>query len=187
MQSTPYSLLDQARNGDRTAAWEVCLLYAELVLRWTTQQGLQKADAEDVAQGVLVQLLDKLARYDREKGKFRHWLRKLVRNSVINFYRNPAQRPTVDLDAAAALAADAPLPDEASERAEAALLIRRWFRVKAPQRFSPTTIAAAFGVAVNGRRAAAVGAELGLSTGAVWCACNRVLTRLRQELEELGD
>ncbi len=51
--------------------------------------------------------------------------------------------------------------------------------------FLPATWQAFWECVVNGRPAAEVGAELGLSAGAVRVAKCRVLARLRQELDGL--
>ena len=53
--------------------------------------------------------------------------------------------------------------------------------------FQPTTWRACWECAVNGKSAAEVAAQSGLSVGAVRAAKFRVLTRLRQELDGLLD
>ena len=53
--------------------------------------------------------------------------------------------------------------------------------------FTPSTWEAFWRTAVEGRRPAEVAAELDLSTGAVYIARSRVLARLRQRIEELGN
>jgi RNA polymerase sigma-70 factor (ECF subfamily) len=67
---------------------------------------------------------------------------------------------------------------------------RRVFRWAADQvrgEFTSSTWEAFWRTAVEGRRPREVAAELKLSTGAVYIARSRVLARLRQQIEELGD
>ena len=62
------------------------------------------------------------------------------------------------------------------------------FRLAAEQvrdGFAPKTWRAFWGTAVEGRSAAEVGAELGLSVGAVYVARSRVLARLTVQVQEL--
>jgi RNA polymerase sigma-70 factor (ECF subfamily) len=51
--------------------------------------------------------------------------------------------------------------------------------------FNETTWAAFHGLMVEGRSAADVAAELGMSVNAVWLARHRVVRRLREELDGL--
>jgi RNA polymerase sigma-70 factor (ECF subfamily) len=51
--------------------------------------------------------------------------------------------------------------------------------------FEPQTWAAFTGVMVDGRSAKDVAAELGMTVNAVYLACHRVMTRLREEIDGL--
>jgi RNA polymerase sigma-70 factor (ECF subfamily) len=53
--------------------------------------------------------------------------------------------------------------------------------------FQPATWQAFWGTAVDGRPAAEVGAELGMSPGAVYVAKSRVIARLRDEVRRMVD
>ncbi len=67
---------------------------------------------------------------------------------------------------------------------------RQRFAVAADQvrgEFTASTWKAFWGTAVDGRPAKEVGAELGLSPGAVYVAKSRVLARLREKVRELEE
>ena len=60
------------------AAWDAFVeRYGRMVYQWCRRWSLQEADAEDVTQGVMLQLAQQMRgfRYD-PNGRFRGWLRK---------------------------------------------------------------------------------------------------------------
>jgi RNA polymerase sigma-70 factor (ECF subfamily) len=63
----------------------------------------------------------------------------------------------------------------------------RWAADQVRGEFTPSTWEAFWRTAVEGRRPGEVASDLHLSTGAVYIARSRVLARLRQRIEELGD
>ena len=63
----------------------------------------------------------------------------------------------------------------------------RWAADEICCEFTPTTWQAFWITAVGGRPPKEAATELGLSVGAVYIARSRVLARLRQRIEELGD
>jgi RNA polymerase sigma-70 factor (ECF subfamily) len=70
-------------------------LYRPTIVHWGRACGLQDADAEEVAQTVLLKLWEALRRfdYDPEKGKFRSWLRRVVTNAARDHYRGKERHP----------------------------------------------------------------------------------------------
>lgn len=75
------------------AAW-TCFVerYGPVILGWSRKFNLQKADAEDVTQNVLVKLLAALKRfeYNADRGTFRGFLQTVTRNAC-NDYVSSAQ------------------------------------------------------------------------------------------------
>ena len=63
----------------------------------------------------------------------------------------------------------------------------RWAAEEIRGEFAPATWQAFWLTAVGGRPPKEVASELGLSVGAVYIARSRILARLRQRIEELGD
>jgi RNA polymerase sigma-70 factor (ECF subfamily) len=161
-------------------------LYTPLLYYWARRVGLQDTDAADRVQDVFTVLLRKLPEFTYDRGKsFRGWLRTLTLNKWRERQRAAASRRE---EGAAAL------PDVAGPDAAEALweteyqrhLVRRALEVM-QREFQPATWQACWAMLVEGRSAADVGAELGLSTGAVRSAKFRVLCRLREELSGLLD
>lgn len=184
MATTSLTLLDRLRRPDQPDAWErFARLYAPLLLCWAELQGLHAADAEDLAQAVLLKLLRVLPSYDPAGGSFRGWLFAVCRNECHDFRTRRDTRP---LPAAAGLetVAAPTRPDELEEAEYRRRLVRRVLELVRPD-FGESTWRAFEGFVMSGRPAAEVAAEVGVSVNAVYCARNRVLTRVRAELAGL--
>jgi|SRR5262245_11089648 len=185
--ATSRSLIARAREHD-PGAWErMVALYAPLVLHWCRRWGLPAADAADVFQDVFQSVAAHLGgfRRDRAGDTFRGWLRAITRNKVNDHFRRRQKEPgAVGGSEARMLLAQLPevVPVDEDE-AEHVILHRALDLVR--DEFEPRTWQAFWRTAVEGRPAADVGAELGMSAGAVRVAKSRVLHRLRAELGDL--
>ncbi|MDB5307935.1 MAG: polymerase sigma factor [Gemmataceae bacterium] len=186
--TTSASLLAQLRQPYQPpAAWERFVsLYTPLLLTWSRRQGFQEADASDLAQDVLIKLVRLLPAYARGEGQsFRGWLFHVCRNQCRDFRRRKNTRPLPGAEGLSGVDIGSPVAEleEAEYRRE---LVHRCQELIRPD-FNDATWAAFTGVAVEGRSAAEVAAELKLSANAVYMARHRVLARLREELEGLLD
>jgi RNA polymerase sigma-70 factor (ECF subfamily) len=187
MLTTSATLLDRLRQPNQPEAWARFVnLYTPLVLYWAQQQGFHLADAQDLAQEVLVKLVRQLPAYERGEGQtFRGWLFRVTINQCRDFRHRKATRA---LPGAAGLSLVC-IPDTVSELEETEyrrLLVRRGLEIIRPD-FGETTWAAFTRMMVEGRSAPNVAAELTMSVNAVYLARHRVLARLRQELDGLLD
>src|SRR6516165_2258403 len=82
---TRASLLVRLRDPRDGSAWgEFVELYAPLVFGYARKQGLQDADAADLAQDVLLAVAGSVGRleYDPARGAFRNWLFTIVRRKL---------------------------------------------------------------------------------------------------------
>lgn len=91
-ESTQPSLLSRVRDASDQAAWrEFESKYRELILRYCRGRGLQQSDAEDVLQVVLISLSKSLRKFEYrpERGKFRGYLGRSVRNAIGHHLARP--------------------------------------------------------------------------------------------------
>lgn len=165
-------------------AWQMFdALYREELYARAVRQGLQHADAEDVAQTIVGGIHRLLRGYERRSGqRFLNWLRGVAANECLARLRKAKGRA-----AGAAGLSDVADSSEvpAFEAAEEAEFQRR--RVaRAMELARPNFTArvwAAFEALIAGRAAAEVATELSTTVGAVRLARHRVLARLRELLE----
>jgi RNA polymerase sigma-70 factor (ECF subfamily) len=184
---TPVSLLERLRRPGDAEAWARFVhLYTPLLSFWAARAGLQEQDAADLIQDVFTLLLKKLPEFTYGSSKsFRAWLRTVALNKWRERCRRAALPVAGGEEALAGVACPDPVEDfwEAEYRQH---LVGQALRLMQAQ-FAPATWQACWENVVNGKSAAAVAAELGMTAGAVRGARFRVLARLRQELAGMLD
>jgi RNA polymerase sigma-70 factor (ECF subfamily) len=185
MHTTPVSLIKRLHQPEDQLAWARFVdLYTPLLFHWARRTGLPEADAADLIQdvfGVLVRKLPEFA-YDEQRS-FRGWLRTVLLNQWRTRLRRRTERACGVLDDDATLVQ----PDEQDawiEKEYRDHLIGRAMQVMQAD-FEPTTWRACWEHVAQGRPAAEVAAELGITVNAVYLARARVLRRLREELDGL--
>jgi RNA polymerase sigma factor (sigma-70 family) len=80
---TRWSLVAACAEGaDRRALGELCAMYLASIQRFVRSLGRAPRDVQDVTQSVFARLLrpGELARADRERGPFHHWLTLVIRS-----------------------------------------------------------------------------------------------------------
>lgn len=184
MMDTSASLLAQLRDGSNgSAGGRFVDLYAPLVHAWAVRAGLQEGDRADLVQEVFVTLLEQLPRfrYDRRRS-FRAWLKTVT----LNRWRARQRRAApAALDQQPEPKVPDPAADFWDQEYRSRLIARALKLMKAD--FAPHVWRACWLTAAEGRPAAEVAAELGMTVGAVYAARCRVLARLRQELVGLQE
>jgi RNA polymerase sigma-70 factor (ECF subfamily) len=167
--------------------------YAPKIYGWCRQRGLQEADAEDVTQEVLTQLLQKLQTftYDRRKGTFRGWLKTLTHHAWCDYLekRRRAGEGEASHEVLARLEkleAREDLLTALAEVFDLELLAEGQARVQL--QVSPRDWKIFRSLAIEGQPGPALAQELGMTVTAVLMAKSRVQKKLRQEIQRLeGD
>lgn len=188
--STSRSLLAGAKLDDPSAWERMVRLYAPLVASWCRRWGVAEQDVGDLLQDVFSAVASHLDRFRKEQpgDTFRGWMATIAHNKVRDHFRRRAGEPAATGGTEAALhmqqipdlnaienvpaLSDDPLFDE--------LLLKALESIRAE--FHERTWQAFWRVAVDGRTALDVGADLNMKPGAVRVAKSRVLLRLRREL-----
>ena len=190
--NTRPTLLERLRDGSDPVAWdEFFKRYWPVVYAYARRRGSSEETAEDIVQDVLLRVFEEkeVFRYEPQRGRFRDWLRTLVRNRVAEYRRRPSERihpGSIPLeDGPAPPDADAS-PDESWERAfEKTLLLALLDVVR--REVHPRDYLAFELLAIHelsGKEAARI---TGLTRNAAYKACRRVLRRLRSLGGTYGD
>lgn len=184
MEPTPDSLLEQLRGGGAGPWARFVHLYTPVLLRWAERLRVPPADRPDLIQEVFLAAFRALPGFVYDPGRsFRGWLYTVTANKWRELCRKrpPAAGPAA-IDHLAG-----PDPVAALDAAEDAAVLAARASDLVRAEFTPTTWQAFWATAAEGRPAASVAADLGLSLNAVYLARSRVLARLRTELAGLID
>ena len=186
-------ILRIADSGDAQAWDEFVRLYQPAIYRIACRQGMQHADAEELAQEAMLAVARAVERWvpDPQRGRFRNWLSRIARSLSVNFLsrrkhqvwgtgtsgmqsllegqcdRNGALSELFEYEYQRAVF------QCAAKQVQSAVLEFTW------QAFWMSTI--------DDRPMAEVAQRLGISMGAVYIARNRVIARLRTEVRRIED
>jgi RNA polymerase sigma factor (sigma-70 family) len=183
---TSATLLDWLRNPANSEAWEeFAKRYRQKILECCLRNRLQPADAEDIAQDLLLNIRDKMRSfvYDPARGRFRDWLSKVTKNACRDFWRTKARDPK-PLPPELANLIEADLEIALDDQARTELLHIALDQVRT--QVSPRDYAIFRRRVFDRIPAATVAQEQGMSVAAVDQAKYRVMTKLREIIEELG-
>jgi RNA polymerase sigma-70 factor (ECF subfamily) len=186
MDTTSVSLLRRLREPDQEAAWaRFVQLYAPLIFHWGKEQGLTATDAADLVQEVLAVLVAKLPEFEYDpQHRFRGWLKKITVNRGRDFRRRNTLRSAESLDESVHGVGVASQVDLFEESEYRVFLVRRAAELMQAE-FGATRWQACWRHIVEGKTAAEVARDLGISVNMVYLAKSRVLARLREELDRL--
>ncbi|GAB5402965.1 MAG: sigma-70 family RNA polymerase sigma factor [Aureliella sp.] len=182
-------LLDGVRNMDPSGWSRLVTTFGPIVYRWCRSSGVKESDAPDVVQEVFASVARGIATFQREKpqGSFRSWLATITRNKVRDHYRSLAKSPNA-AGGTEAFASFQQVPEHldstiCAESAETPVVREVLRQVQAE--FEAPTWNAFWMATIEGKKAAEIAGDLGISTASVYQAKSRVLRRLRQRLAEL--
>ena len=174
--ATDEELIAQSRAGDAAAIAALVARHADAVYRIAFRLVGRKAEAEDIAQDVLMRMLGYRAGW-LSSVSFRVWIRRAVYNRMVDVYRKHRPWQHSDLEAAAHLDDGSPGQDaELAARRKAAAVAAAVLALPLRQR-----------MAVNlwffeQMSLAEAGVVLKVSAGAVESLLHRAKAALKQEL-----
>lgn len=116
-------LLQVAAKQDRAAYSELFGYYAPRVKSYLMRLGADNAQAEEIAQDVMVTVWRKAGLFDRSQASVSTWIFRVARNRRIDVFRR-TKRPELDPDEAMILPAAAEAPEARVEAAETETRVR---------------------------------------------------------------
>lgn len=188
---TSLTLLGRLRsNPSDTAVWDAFVdRYGRKVYGWCRRWGLQEADAQDVTQNVLVELVRQMRDFTyRASGSFRGWLKTIAYRAWCDFL-SARQRSRVGeggdavLDQLNSPAAADDLLQVLDAECERELLEEAMACVRL--RVQPHTWQAFQLTALDGLSGAEAAGKLGMQVGTVYVARGKVQKMLQEEVQRL--
>jgi RNA polymerase sigma-70 factor (ECF subfamily) len=185
------SLIARLQTGADDSAWdEFVAIYRPVIVRLAAKLGLQHSDAEDVAQGVLLSVSNRIAewKFDPQQARFRTWLQRIVRNSTINaLVRRPADRGAGGTTAFQSLNGVPNNPENLSAQLEIEWRREafRWASDEVRNDVHPATWEAFWLTAVEGIEVSEVAKRAQKTIGAVYVARCRVMQKVQAKIREL--
>lgn len=188
---TRVSLLLQLQAGVDHEAWqEFVAIYRPTIYRLARKRGLQDADAQDLAQQVLLSIAGSIERWHPhdESTRFRHWLRRVARNAITNaLTRRPRDLATGGTSVQGILEGQVEEDSELSREIE--LEHRRELFLRAASSVRNDVSADSWQVfqlsVMEGHPIEQVASRSHKSVGAAYAARGRVMNRLRLMVEEM--
>ncbi|MEM6470641.1 MAG: sigma-70 family RNA polymerase sigma factor [Planctomycetota bacterium] len=190
--ATRPSLLLRLHDHADVDAWdEFVALYRPVILRVAAAKGLQHADADDLAQQVLISVAGAIDRFDpfHTGAKFRTWLRRIAENATLNALRRKSSQKTIGDVVARDILELQPISDDDSALLKTELR-RELFYLAAKEvkrQISPEQWSAFWQTAVERKEVAEVAENLGKTIGSVYAARSRVMKKLRDHVQNLQE
>ncbi len=190
--ATSTFLLERLKDPADQAIWRSFIeRYRPMIVRTARRAGLGQEDAQDAAQQALMAFFTAYqeGKYDREKGRLRHWLFGIARHWILNTF-DKHRRKQVNVtgeadqtDYFARLPADDRLEQVWEQEWREATLAHCLGRVR--NEFDPKTFQAFELFAREGWPAQKVAEHLDMTSNAVFIAKHRILKRVRDLLPEM--
>lgn len=187
---TRASLLLRIRDSEDQVSWgEFVELYVPLIYGFARNQGLQDADAADVAQDVMTSVNSAISGfdYDAQQGRFRGYLYTVTRNQIGRFWKKNVGKVGTGNTAVHALLnqTEARNTDEEEWNEQHRWRLFEWARQKVQPEFTENTWQAFKRTSLDHHKPQEVAHALGISVGAVYIAKSRVIKRIRDVVAEL--
>ena len=181
----------QVRSPANREAWdEFVLIYRPVIYRLARHRGLQDADAQDLAQQVLMAVASAIGSWEKcnESVRFRHWLRRVARNAIVNALSRRPQDRAAGGSSVQELLLEQP-SDDLESTAQIELEYRRelyWRAAKVVRRdVEPETWRAFELTVIENRSIEDAAVELDKPVGKIYAARSRIMRRLREAVREL--
>lgn len=195
-EPTRVTLIGRIQDVEDAAAWgEFVDLYGPMIINFCRKRGVAEHDIEDITQEVLSSMSQAIRNfdYDPEKGTFRSWLYRFVRNRLSRHWRWRERHPDRGSGRTTIqrVIENQESGDEAEQEkdweTEYQKRIFQWAAAKVREEVAEQTWQAFEMVAIENRPVEEVASALGIKSGAVYVAKSRIITRMRETVETITE
>lgn len=200
--TTRKSLLNKVKNGDEISWKEFYDVYKPLILLCGSDCGLTYDENEELVQQVMCEIFKKdivvkydpdnvpehiIFKYDPSHGRFRHYLRKIIRYQALKIYHNRTHTESIEDE-------NSPARTIPTEEQWDKVWDNEWYRhllnmalTELKCRVQPDTYLAFELYALQNRKVEEVADFLKLSVSSVYTAKSRCITTLKEIVKELEE
>ena len=190
---TRSTLIAQVRSSEDREAWDqFVVIYRPVIYRMARRRGMQDADAQDLVQAVLVRVAGAIQSWEKSgpEIKFRHWLRRVARNTIATAFSRQPRDAGVGGSEMLDLLAEQPgnaadIERELANESMREKYLRAASVVEAD--VDADTWRAFELTVVMGQPCDEVANLLGKSVGTVYAARSRIMRRLREQVQRLQE
>ncbi len=191
LPTTSPTLLARLRHDPSSeAAWDEFLgHYVRHIYRWCRQWGLQDADAQDVAQEILLKLARNLRTFAyNPQSSFRGWLKTVAHHAWRDFVDGQRLRRPIGDEHTWELLQSVEAREDLIQKLEEAFdhELLDAAKVQVQLRVAPHTWEAFRLVAIEGLPVAEVAARVHMQVAMVYVAKSKVQKMLQEEIQKLG-
>lgn len=187
--ATTTQMLDSLKDAGNAAVWtDFDGRYRPIIQRVALRMGLSAEDASDVAQQTLTDFVRdyRLGKYDRGKGRLRHWVMGIARHRALDLLRSQSTRKERHGDSVImSLPDDQTVSSYWEVEQRKAIFSAAWEEYRTSGKASDVNLQAFELVAIQGMPAEAVAAQLNISPDLVYKAKSRGMMRLREIIERV--
>ena len=190
---TRSTLLVSVRSPENREAWEeFVLLYRPVIYRMARGRGMQDADAQDLAQTVLIRVAGAIGRWEKNEAgsRFRHWLRRVAKNAILTaLTRSPEDIAGGGADSWKLLTEELEWSPDEEQELNLEAMREQYLRAAAIVRsdVSPDTWQAFELTAFQNKSCEEAAELIGKSVGTVYAARSRIMHRLRNQIARLDE
>ncbi|MDD7984034.1 sigma-70 family RNA polymerase sigma factor [Lentisphaera marina] len=186
--NTRYTLIQRAQNSPDNDTWEEFVSsYKKFIFYMLNQMQVPQNLIDDLAQEILLNLWSKLSLYAKEKGKFRSWLTRVIRNSATDSLKKEQRYNKRQENASEVLE----LLENISESDFEKIIDREWrsYMVEITldsleSQLSETAIEV-FKLSLKQLPTEEIAAQMNITTGSVYTLKNRVKEKFSRRLKQL--
>jgi RNA polymerase sigma-70 factor, ECF subfamily len=190
---TNESLILRVKDPADAASWSDFLsIYRPVVVRMACGQGLQHADADDLAQQVFLSVAKAIEAWepDAHQPPFRVWLARITRNAIVNALTR--RKPDAPGDSTSVQGMLHELPDRNDETTqqlmeESRREAIRWATEEIQSEFTEVTWTMFWLTSIEGQSIAEVARLNDKTPGAVYMARFKVMQRLKEKVLEVSE
>jgi RNA polymerase sigma-70 factor (ECF subfamily) len=190
LPETQESLLLKLRDPADAQSWErFVVLYRPVVWRFARRFGLQHADAEDLAQRVIIAVANSMSgwRKDEQRGTFRGWLLRIAKNQIINVVQRESRYAGRGGTTGIRQLQQRSAPDQDVESLiedEHRRAVFRWAADEVRPEFHDATWNSFCMTTIQGLSVEETAQSLGKSVASVYAARSRITRRLKERIRD---